>query len=429
MVVKMGWKRVVQASLLYCGLCTTAFAQQSGTAVERVQISAGVPLHVRVVRKARLRTGAAVHGVLTEPVYVQDRLVLPIGTKVEGSITAVLPADHTIRIRALLNGDFTPLHDPVVNFRTAMVDGKELALDTRATIRTVQLVNFTPGGPRPSLWKQAKTFAGSRIRAFHETFLAPGKGDRALKFVYGQLPYHPQNLWAGTQLVADLQDSAQVELPVQNPPTLASSTSETLDRIEIKARLIRDLNSDSAKKGDPVSAVITEPVFTPQHELLLPEGTRIDGTVMQAKASRSFGRNGQLRFVFRSVTRENEAAEQVHGTLTAAEGNKSQNLTVDHEGSVKSNPDKNRILAPLTLAFLAARGHDRDGGIGSQGIASNGFGIVARIIAVASSNKNIAIGFGAYAFTKSIYFRFLSRGHAITFPKDTLVAVELEARR
>ena len=88
----------------------------------------------------------------------------------------------------------------------------------------------------------------------------------------------------------------------------------------ITARLADPLSSDSAKKGDTVGAVVTQPVFNAQHELLIGEGTRIEGTVLQTKASRSFGRNGQLRFVFRSVQRPQEEAQQVHGNLTGAEG-------------------------------------------------------------------------------------------------------------
>jgi hypothetical protein len=124
----------------------------------------------------------------------------------------------------------------------------------------------------------------------------------------------------------------------------------------------------------------------------------------------------------------------MHGTLTAAEGNSSQNITVDQEGGVKSNPDKNRFVAPLVLGMLAVAGHgrDRDGdnnGLGRDTVASNGFGIVARVLALTVNDRNVATGFAVYATAKSIYFRFLTRGHAVTFPKDTLVQVQLAARR
>jgi hypothetical protein len=54
-------------------------------------------------------------------------------------------------------------------------------------------------------------------------------------------------------------------------------------------------------------------------------------------------------------------------------------------------------------------------------MASNGFGLVARVIALTVNNRKVALGFGAYAFAKSIYFRFLVRRHEVTFPKDAQV--------
>jgi hypothetical protein len=106
---------------------------------------------------------------------------------------------------------------------------------------------------------------------------------------------------------------------------------------------------------------------------------------------------------------------------------------VDAEGNVQANPDKNRFVAPLLLAVtaMAGRGDDRDHdgpGVGGTTVASNGFGLVARVISLTANNANVALGFGAYAFAKSIYFRFLIRGHEVTFPKDTQVEVTLSTR-
>jgi hypothetical protein len=406
-------------------------AQSANPATQQVTIENGVPLHVLVTRTAPLRKGAPVEGVLTEPVYVYDRLVLPKDTVVHGTVSGVVPAERKIRAQALLDGDVTPLHDPVVNFNSIRIGNADVALSSEARIRSAQMVNFAPAGPKPSLIQQGKKLIKDRIKETRDAFFAPGKKDRALRLLYSQMPYHPQRIWAGTQLIADLNSPAQVSLPAQPAPVIALASASTLDSIVVKARLVDGLSSDVAKKGDIVTASVTQPVFNAQHELVLAEGTRLEGTVQQSQPSRSFGRNGQLRFVFRSVQRTHEEQAQVHGTLTAAEGNSAQNITVDHEGGVKSHPDKNRFVAPLVLGVLAAAGHDQDregSGLGRTTVASNGFGLVARVIALTVSDRNVATGFAAYAFGKSIYFRFLTRGHAVTFPKDTLVQVQLATR-
>jgi hypothetical protein len=408
-----------------------AHAQQPGQSTEVIAVPVGVPLHIRVTHTAPLRRGAVVEGLLTEPVYVYDRIVLPKDAIVHGTVSDLIPSDHKLRIRALLNGDVTPLHDPVVNFNSVHIDNADVILDSRGLMRNTQLIRFTPVTQKPSLFRQAKTMIHDRIQSTREQLFAPGKKDRALRLLYAQLPYHPQRIWAGTQFIANLNASAEVTLPAQPPTPTTTANASLLDHLNVTARLTTALSSDNAKKGDSVGAIVTQPVFDTQHQLILSEGAQLEGAVLQAKPSRSFGRNGQLRFTFRSVRRTGENAERIHGTLTGAEGNASQNVTVDQEGAVKSNPDKNRFVAPLLLGVLAAAGHDRDNdgnGLGSTTLASNGFGLVARVIALTVNSRNVATGFGAYAFAKSIYFRFLTRGHQVAFPADTLVEVQLSAR-
>jgi len=418
--------------LVWCMLFFGIFAQaqEEGAVAQTITIQSGVPLHIRVTRTTDLRVGAPVEGLLTEPVYVYDRLVLPGALHIRGTVSAVIPAERKLRTQALLNGDVTPLHDPVVNFNSIQMGEQEIAISSQAFARSTQLVNFVPAGPRPSLMHQAKAMVADRIQSARTALFGPGKKDRALRLLYGQLPYHPQRIWVDTQFIADLNAPAQVSLPAEPKPKIALATPSTLDTIVVTGRLTGELNSDVAKKGDAVGAVVTRPVFNAKHELVVSEGTRLEGEVLQTQASRSFGRNGQLRFVFRSVQLPQEEAQPMHGTLTGAEGNSAQNLSVDHEGTVRSHPDKNRFLAPLVLGVLAAAGHDSDdeGDLGRNTVASNGFGLVARIITLTINNRNVATGFATYAFAKSIYFRFLARGHAVTFPRDTLVLVQLQAR-
>ena len=405
-------------------------------AMESVVLTAGVPLHIRVVRTAKLRKGTAVMGVLTEPIYVRDRLVLPVGSAVRGTVTEYLPTDPMVREQALLNGDVTPLHDPVVDFTSVHVEETDVdvAIDTRATIRETQMVKFS-SAKKPSLIRQAIDGVKAQVHATYEAVVGPNKKDRALQVLYQQMPYHPQRIWVGTQFIADLNAPAVLMLPDESP--IAASEIASLNGIVVDARLRNSLNSKTAKKGDAVTALVTAPVFDEESKLILPEGTEIDGLVSASRPARRFGRNGELRFAIRGVKNldlpASRAKETLYGTLTGAEGNAGQNLSVDAEGNVKANPDKHRFVAPLLLAMTAVAGGQQDsegngGGIGRTTVGSNGFGIVARLIALTVSSQNVAMGFGAYAFAKSIYFRFLTRGHEVTFPKDTQIEVTLSTR-
>ncbi|WP_263411033.1 hypothetical protein [Terriglobus tenax] len=410
-------------------MCLTAAgaAQQSQT----LTVEQNVPLHVRITKTANLKRGQAVEGILTEPIYVVDRMVLPKDAVVKGIVTDLKPAEKKLRVQAWLDGDVTPLHDPVVKFESVLIDGRDVPLDARATIRETKLVRFVPGQQKSGIAAQAKKAAHEKIASVKDQVAAPGMKDRALRLLYSQLPYHPQRIWAGTQMIADLEQPAAVQLPAQEPAAASVATPETLDKLMVKARLATSLSSDTAKRGDRVIAVVTEPVVDAQKKVVLPEGTTLEGMVLESKPSRSFSRNGQLRFDFRSVKRQDEQSQKVHGTLSGAEGSSAANITVDREGGAKANADKNRFVAPLLLGVLAAAAQhqDRDGnGLGRQTVAANGFGLVARVVALTANDRNVATGFGAYAFAKSIYFRFLTRGHAVSFEKDTQVEVLLSAR-
>ena len=420
-------------------LAPTAFAQQP-TPTENVTVAQGVPLHIRVTHTANLHTGEPVTGVLTAPIFVRDRMVLPAGSAVQGAVVAYVPVEHLVRVQALLNGDVTPLHNPVVEFTTvpprrrrhgcaAQCARSHQRQSARALHRREAAVARSTGHQPP-----AKT----RI---HDTFAAvfgPGRRDRAVRLLYSQLPYHPQRIWSGTQFVAELSAPLTLELPAE-PPVMDSDDGSLGGKV-VDARLTETLSSASAKKGEAVVALVTVPVFDQDHKLILPEGAELDGIVSASKPARSFGRNGQLRFAIRGVKEQQATSrrkETVYGTLSGADGNAGQNLSVDSEGNVKANPDKNRFLAPLLLAVTAMAGADEDAGkaggggspsAGNMTIASNGFGLVARVIAVTVSSRNVALGFGAYAFAKSIYFRFLMRGHEVTFARDTQLEITFSAR-
>ncbi len=417
---------------IICAMLFIASRASLAAETQTVTLAVGVPLHVRVTRTSRLSRGSSVEGVLTEPVYVFDRLAVPAGAVVHGIVTAYAPVDKRARAEALLNGDVTPLHLPVVNFNYVRVGDQDVPLTSEALIRDTQLVNFAPGRAHPSLYQQGKKLVRDRIQSTRDALFAPGKRDRALRLIYSQLPYHPQRIWAGTQFIADLKAPATLTLPAQPRAALLPAAAAALDRLDVVARLTTPLDSDVTRKGDSVSALVTQPVFDSRHQLILPEGTELEGSVLQSRPSRSFGRNGQLHFVFRGVKRAGEENQQVRGTLQAAQGSKSQNISVDQEGAVKSHPDQNRFVAPLILAALAAGGHDRDrdgNGFGRDTVASNGFGLIARVLALTVNDRNVATGFGVYATAKSVYFRFLTRGKPVAFPQDTVVKIQLATHR
>ncbi len=410
------------------------FPAPDHTAGAGLTVPVGVPIAVRSTRTTGLAQGQIIEGTLIEPLYVYDRLVLPAGSVVRGTVSGTVPVHGIPRAKALLNGDVTPLKTPLVRFDRVLTPSGEVPFVAEGTERDIKPVRFVASGKRPSLISQAKSMAKERIDSTREAVFGPGKQDRVLRLLYSQLPYHPQRVWAGTTFVADVTTPAAFPADGAPQPELAPNDPALLNDVHVMARLTDQISSDSAKKGDAVDAIVTQPIFDQQHRLLLGEGAHLTGRVVSARASRSLGRNGALRFVFQQVQRPAEEPQKAFGVVQGAAGASQQNLFVDSEGGVKANPDQNRFIAPLLLGALAAAGHDRDrdggegGGLGRQTVASNGFGLLARVIALTVNDRNVATGFGAYAFAKSIYFRFLVRGQPVAFGKNTPLEVQLQTR-
>ncbi len=413
------------AGLVWAGLSMPAFAF-----AQAVTVQTGVPLHVALTRTAAMRVGAPVEGVLTDPVWVYDRMIWPKGSVVRGTVASLAPMKGEDRLKARLNGDLTPLHMPVVRITSVEADGNRTMLDAQGGERQTETVRFL-GPQKRGMRATVSGLVQEKWASVHDQVLAPGKKDRVLRMIYNQLPYHPQRVWQGTEFVADLQQPASVamdeepEAKLVDPAELAGSMPKDAT---VHARLLTALDSDTTKQGTPVTALVTEPVYGINKELVLPEGSQLQGSVLRVKQSKSFGRNGALRFTFKDVQRQDEDAQKLRGTVTGAQGAAAANLQVDDEGNVKAQPAKNRFAAPLLLAVLAAGGHDEDGGVGQQVVAANGVGLVGRIVSGAVASPNVAAGFGMYGLAKSIYFRFVRRGQPVTFPKDTAVEVAFGGR-
>ncbi len=401
--------------------------KQSAVGERELVLPRGTSLQVEITRAYPMKE-EAIEGQLMHPLYAQGKLAVPEGTQVVGKVVA-LEADEQVRRRGRLVGDFTPFHRARVQFDEIMVRGGPLPIFAAVASAGAPIVQLTAPGaaPRKSLisreWTQAKTQARGRV----EWFTAPGLGERALQVLYHQLPYHPQRIEAQTAWSFEL--AAPLTLPgpppaaeeKRPPSTPRPGQSEIWD---VNALLTRRLSSGRARAGDAVQALVVEPVYDKEKKLVVPEGSMLVGKVTAAKAARSFGRNGKLRFSFQEVRFPEGFGKPVEGTVAHAAAEQTENLQMDAEGTITPR-SRSRVVAPLVLTMLAGRALDEDGNMTADtGVASNGFGLVGRVVGMAAGNRSLAAGIGFYAAALSVYENFLHRGQNVIFPKDTRIEIE-----
>jgi hypothetical protein len=214
------------------------------------------------------------------------------------------------------------------------------------------------------------------------------------------------------------------------PPVIAAPAKAGGAEIwSVDALLTSNVTSASAKPGDPVQALVVEPVFDKNKQLVVPQGSMLVGKVTTAKAARSLGRNGKLRFTFQQVCFPLGADQPVEGSLGEADAQSRQSLSLDAEGVITPR-NRASALAPLLLTALAGRALDDDGNFTAQaGVASNGFGLVGRIVGIAAGSRNLAAGIGYYAAALSLYENFLHSGRDVVFPRNTRIEIETNPLR
>ena len=388
-------------------------------------------LRVELDTPAKVKLGTAVRAHTVEPLYDSNQLVIPAGTVLFGKVSAVTPVSKGKRANAMSHGDFTPLHEASIQFNgLRLQNGSQLPILTSPARESSAIVRFQSSHPkRPSLFRQAWNVLIAQKDQAITTVTAPGKVDRLKKYMFTQLPWHPEIVEAGSQYdVALLTPLPTIERrEFAQPMPKATPKDRTLDQSAyLHARLQEELSSKTGKRGDLVSAVVTQPVLSSEGQIEIPQGAILRGRVLRAHAAEKWGKNGALRFTFNQVDFPQGARQQVSGVPAAVDGSKNRSLKLDSEGGVEPDTKKG-VMLPLALGLLAVSAftQDEDGGMGRSAVASNGFGLITRIVAISTGSRAVGGVIGMIDTGRTVYTRFIARGRDVVFPRNSQVEVEV----
>jgi hypothetical protein len=398
-------------------------------------------LEVQVERDTRMQVGKPVRAKTVYPLYIDNQLVVPVGSEVIGKITKLDPAPKKERLNAKLGGDFTPLHSPHVQFdEMVLPGGNEVTIETLPSSGGVEIVRFqalTGNAAHPSLVKKLWAEAIGREKEAVRTFTAPGKKDRALRMLYSELPYHPELLTAGTQFAVEF--ASATSLPLGNTPLKPTELNGAPGEdgppnrgvdatVKLAAELVDDIDSQHAVPGTKIRAVVTEPLFNKDQHIQVPQGTILMGEITQAEPAGRWGKGGVLRFSFRELQFPEGFAQRVHGAPVAVDTDQSANLRVDQEGGVKPGPKG--FGAPLVMGLLATSAvHEDEASFMHTAVTANGFALIGRVLSLATHSQYVGAAFGFYGTGRSVYSKYIARGADVSFPKHTRVEVVLDPER
>ncbi len=411
----------------------------------------GTPLKVALDSEVRVReVGQTIHGKTMEPVYAFDKLLIPAGTVVNGRVSAVDSVPGKTRVLDATDGNFSPSRHVHVQFdELVMGDGRHVALQTVASPAPDGVLQFVSANEKAEKKNKVEDAASNKVSTtrqevwrqwndLQKQIREPGKTHKLKRIALAQLPVHPQYIDAGTSFNADLVQPLDFGTEAVKPEALTDIGSPPPNGSVVHARLVTALSSSTAKKGDPVEALITEPLVVSDH-LILPEGSVIKGSVIEVQPARRLGRNGQLRILFHQVGPPNGLEQKVETNLEGVAVAKDEHLKLDAEGGAQVTTPRTRYLTTGIAVMLAATqaAPDRDAGQGNPSVGeagssaangASGLRFVGMIVGLAAHSRVVSAGFGSYGAAMSIYYHFLARGRDVVYPKDMTMVIGLGTR-
>jgi hypothetical protein len=427
-----------------------------------LKLSNGTPLRVALDQRTRVdHPGEMVHGIVVETVYAFDQPVIPAGSIVSGRILSVSPVSGVKRTLAYANGNFSPFHKYEVTFEMlTLPDGRQFPIKTTVSSGTAEVVHLVSN---PDKAKQksvagraadnAKQEAKGKIQEtkeqVHETWqkmTAPGRMHRFKQFLLSQSPYRRQYLEPGARFVADLDAPLDFGETTRTDRQLATVGGTPVPDSTLKARLVAEVSSATATRGTAVTAILTEPLYSPTHQLVLPANSRLIGRVLQAKPAHKLHHNGELRVIFERIETSEEAvqalsqmqtqaenfqasSQAITGNLEGLEVARSAHMKLDEEGGARTTDSKTRYLSTGLAVLLAAAATHPDGEHGTTEAAGDpgvrtaaggsGFRLTGALLSLVVKSAPVSMAFGAYGASASIYSNFISRGQDVILPKDT----------
>jgi type IV secretory pathway VirB10-like protein len=411
----------------------------------------GTPMQVALDQEVRVRkVDQAIHGRLVEPIYAFDKLVLPVGTEVLGRVTKIEDLSKGKRAEAALNADFTPVRKVEMEFSELLPkDAKPIPMQTTVSPGSGQVLKFTTATEKKNTIKdqaatktsEAKQQAKQQWDNAMKQLKTPGRMHRLKRYVQAQLPIHPQYIPTGTVYFAELNNPLDFGTEVLQPGQALSIGGPLPPGSVVHARLITPLSSAITQKGEEVEAVLSRPLFDGDH-LILPQGSRLRGSVLQVRPARRLKKNGQLRMTFRELTPPDGVAEKVQAALEAVEAAKNGNVKLDSEGGAEATTSKTRYLSTAVSLWLAAASggdhHDHDQGDAGSNAAGDpggraaggagGFKLVGIALGVAVKSPALGRAMGVFGAGRSVYANFLTRGREVVFPRNMAMDIGIVQR-
>src|SRR6202047_2413063 len=402
------------------GLTVIPVRAQESSEGKTLVIEAGNDFRAALEKGVRLKKiGQPVTAKLLEPVYAGEDLAIPAGSTIKGHVSAISTAPMRKRARRLLNGDFTPPRTAQVTFdQLVLSDGTTVPIhsDSAAGLGCVANSQYLPKEQRPGMRQ--------KLKGAMATLREPNKLQRLGNAVVTSLPYHPEYIDQGTVFDTALLEPVTLLVPAQSNTASPQIASDYLH-----LHLLTPINSSTSTAGTQIEAVVSQPYYQADHQLLYPAGTRIIWTVQKASSAGWMKRNGSIVFAFRSVQMPDGTTGEIQSTVGGIQAERSEGLDVGKGGEIKATTSTlARFLAPASLIGPSRGVADmttQKTAWSRSGEGRKGFGLLGA--GAAQASVGAAIGFGYFGAAKKLCDAFITKGSNVELPVNTPILVRLDS--
>ena len=394
-------------------------AQEIRPEKETLVVEPGNDFRAALEKGVRLKAvGQPIRAKLLEPVYAGEILAIPAGSTITGHVSAISTAPMRKRAGRLLDGDFTPPKTAHVTFdQLVFSDGTMVAIHSDSTVGLGRVANsrYLPKEQRPGIRKK---LAGAMA-----PLREPNKLQRLGEAVLTSLPYHPEYIDQGTVFDTALLEPVTVVSPLQ----LNAGSLQASDYLRL--HLLTAVNSSTSAAGSQIEAVVSQPYYQADHQLVYPAGTRITGTVQKASSAGWMKRNGSIVFAFRSVQMPDGTTRDLHATVGGIQAERSEGLDVGKEGEIRATTSTlARLLAPASLIGPSRAVADntlQKTAWSRSGEGRKGFGLLGA--GAAQASVGTAIGFGYFGAAKKLCDAFITKGSNVELPAGTPIFLQINS--
>lgn len=173
------------------------------------------------------------------------------------------------------------------------------------------------------------------------------------------------------------------------PPLAQAEPHQVIQGTQVQLTLLNGISSAIAREGDPIVAVVAEPVYL-GGELLIPAGTRINGVIGTVERARHFAMfRGQayMSVTFRTMEVDSRlipvqmSIVEIERPREQAEGRRRKDVKVD-EGQVVE--EKHDIKGDVLAATIGTGGGSLVGAVFSHVVRGFGIGLAGSAVYVVS---------------------------------------------